>query len=671
MSTMIEKPVLRESELRRLGECLQEPEFRGLLLEYVREVSGNEAQVESQLLQAAVLAQEDEVEVLKPSGGFVLQESEGRAYVNLCIESKVGRPSPGETKGLWSIPYAMPSSSRPHANADGSIAALYDVLFHPSALKKASRNRRFKVALRETALSAVLKADPTLSKESFRLLPHVSYLGKPRPLLLRPQKPEFTLKYREASPKVSRPLTTLLDVHLPEFSGAANIDLDVSRRSVSLKTSEPVPYFLHLPLSYPVDEEKGSAKFDKNTRILHVSIPIIPIKKKKMERLLSVDSGIDSDDVTEALANSPEGTETEDEVDQEESDIRRAMFPSHRLDLEEDSLSFTLDVRNIDPDSLVTTPFSSERLRGYRIAFSTLGSGLVRYDYSFAFAISFGDSGILEELPQPKPELWDNSLTFLLPLRPSHLDCLVGKGPGELRPIANPSLKELRANIGEVKPLKKEEEKPVDKIVQKDLPKAEPKKESSGRFSVTPLDSSEAGKEILPPLPPLIPSQPPPPTSSSSIRGILKRRVRSYSESQADQIRRWEEAAASLTHHGLQGLQEEETTEEDEEEEEGGISNLERKKSVRFNDIVQRQTFRANASILGQRMKNMKKNEQKKRKNALRERRASEGDAEKESPPSLRDSGVFSEEDIAPKSRDDALSVFRQSETLMFELDEE
>ncbi|QQP55202.1 Dynein_ axonemal_ assembly factor 2, partial [Caligus rogercresseyi] len=118
MSTMIEKPFYERANF---------PEFRGLLLEYVREVSGNEA-------QAAVLAQEDEVEVLKPSGGFVLQESEGRAYVNLCIESK--------TKGLWSIPYAMPSSSRPHANADGSIAALYDVLFHPSALKKASRNRR-------------------------------------------------------------------------------------------------------------------------------------------------------------------------------------------------------------------------------------------------------------------------------------------------------------------------------------------------------------------------------------------------------------------------------------------------------------------------------------------------------------------------------------------------
>ena len=56
------------------------------------------------------------------------------------------------------------------------------------------------------------------------------------------------------------------------------------------------------------------------------------------------------------------------------------------------------------------------------------------------------------------------------------------------------------------------------------------------------------------------------------------------------------------------------------------------KKSVRFNEVVQRQIFRSNSSILGQKYKNMKKNEQKMRKRGARgniaaERRASEGDA--------------------------------------------
>jgi dynein assembly factor 2 len=50
------------------------------------------------------------------------------------------------------------------------------------------------------------------------------------------------------------------------------------------------------------------------------------------------------------------------------------------------------------------------------------------------------------------------------------------------------------------------------------------------------------------------------------------------------------------------------------------------RKSVRFSEVVHRQVFRSNSSILGQKMKNTKKAEQKKRR-AI-ERRASEGDAE-------------------------------------------
>ena len=47
------------------------------------------------------------------------------------------------------------------------------------------------------------------------------------------------------------------------------------------------------------------------------------------------------------------------------------------------------------------------------------------------------------------------------------------------------------------------------------------------------------------------------------------------------------------------------------------------KKSVRFNEVVLRQVYRSNSSILGQKHKNQKKAEQKRRKAG---RRASEGD---------------------------------------------
>merc|ERR1712043_28968 len=62
------------------------------------------------------------------------------------------------------------------------------------------------------------------------------------------------------------------------------------------------------------------------------------------------------------------------------------------------------------------------------------------------------------------------------------------------------------------------------------------------------------------------------------------------------------------------------------------------KKSVRFNEVVQRQIFRSNSSILKQKRKSEKRTEQRLKKRGstvnMKERRASEGDAE-----SLLDAG--------------------------------
>merc|ERR1712203_973293 len=62
---------------------------------------------------------------------------------------------------------------------------------------------------------------------------------------------------------------------------------------------------------------------------------------------------------------------------------------------------------------------------------------------------------------------------------------------------------------------------------------------------------------------------------------------------------------------------------EDENQLKNGEDSMGSKKSVRFNEVVLRQVYRSNSSILGQKHKNQKKAEQKRRKAG---RRASEGD---------------------------------------------
>lgn len=53
------------------------------------------------------------------------------------------------------------------------------------------------------------------------------------------------------------------------------MELDIEERLLSLD-SQDGPYRLRLPLSYPVQEEEGSARFDKSKRELIITLPVRP-----------------------------------------------------------------------------------------------------------------------------------------------------------------------------------------------------------------------------------------------------------------------------------------------------------------------------------------------------------------------------------------------------------
>jgi hypothetical protein len=119
-------------------------------------------------------------------------------------------------------------------------------------------------------------------------------------------------------------------------------------------------------------------------------------------------------------------------------------------------------------------------------------------------------------------------------------------------------------------------------------------------------------------------------------RGILKRCVRrcfseshATSQASADNLA-WSNSIFDAISTTVSGSPSSSTNSEDNRMPEDSIS---LKKSVRFNEVVQRQIFRSNSSIMKQKRKNEKRNEQKLRKRGGRanmavERRASEGDAE-------------------------------------------
>jgi len=116
--------------------------------------------------------------------------------------------------------------------------------------------------------------------------------------------PQYSIKYRSSTDMQdhviqpqenvvsSRPKELVVQVELPLLDSANGVDLDVQEKSLSLVREEAPCYRLHIDLPFPVDEEKGSAKFDKSKKVLGVSLPVKAAPQLKAERLSSSDSGI-------------------------------------------------------------------------------------------------------------------------------------------------------------------------------------------------------------------------------------------------------------------------------------------------------------------------------------------------------------------------------------------
>ena len=77
------------------------------------------------------------------------------------------------------------------------------------------------------------------------------------------------------------------------MSSAKSVELDVEEKKMTLESTEPAEYHLVVNFAYPVDEEKGSAKFDRSTHMLLITLPVKVDNSSAINRLTSTDSGID------------------------------------------------------------------------------------------------------------------------------------------------------------------------------------------------------------------------------------------------------------------------------------------------------------------------------------------------------------------------------------------
>lgn len=101
-----------------------------------------------------------------------------------------------------------------------------------------------------------------------------------------PTKPNYTLKYRSYmdiqdfrcsrnSGQSPRPKEIVVTIDVPLLKEVTGARVEARERRLLLESQNPA-YRLELPLAYPVDEEKGEAKFSKQKRQLTVTLPVLP-----------------------------------------------------------------------------------------------------------------------------------------------------------------------------------------------------------------------------------------------------------------------------------------------------------------------------------------------------------------------------------------------------------
>ena len=427
--------------------------------------------------------------------------------------------STGKSGIRWSVPYCQ-SRPRQETDSKGIPCDVYDVIFHPEAGVLASKDPRMKDLLNTTAVDAIEKAfGLSLDRKNLKS-PKLKYKGQFRPTVIREpfgsnsntstelktqdaivdtisdlveeqasvscktddvKQPEYTLKYKNthvdldpapdnilSSSDPCRPTELVVEIYLPEMTSAKGVDLDVLERQLTLNSMEPERYHLNLRLPYPVDEEAGGAKFDKSSRMLIVTLPVKPGQiQKPVVRVVSTDSGIglDMEEKRFSLEQQPINDDIPDIRDNQESEehvkenVEKFILPNYTSNIYEEFMVFKLDVKNVDPDSLVKDELilREDKEAGFSLSFVNIGAGMVPMKYGFKMAFVLDEANedskfnrsILEDM---EVEVWDNNIIVQLALPQNCKQYKVGSCIDDMKeyPLNHP-LRNLKKKMDKIK----------------------------------------------------------------------------------------------------------------------------------------------------------------------------------------------------------------------------
>jgi len=264
--------------------------------------------------------------------------------------------------------------------------------------------------------------------------------------------------------------------------------------------------------------------------------------------------------------------------------LAEASLPPYTCNIYEGLMVFTINVRNVKVDSLQKAILKDEK--GYQLSFHTLGQGFVPFHYGFCLAFDFEKAGTCH-LDDLEIEIWDNNMILQLSMPKTGCTgyqvgiCQADLESGKTDILPLPRLEAVKEKcflMGKKKGQDVKEKPELDSDDSEELQTEEKDKErhSSGEsidsavcFSTptSPIKSESPHRFLV--IPSDLGKQ------DSNVKGIL-RRTRGYSETNVDFLR-----MASPAESETSTIAEEDAEDEVKRE----------KKSVRFNEVVQRLHF--------------------------------------------------------------------------------
>lgn len=238
---------------------------------------------------------------------------------------------------------------------------------------------------------------------------------------------DFTLD-RNAKMNSVFPKELVIEITVPLISSANEINLDIEEKRLVLKSKSSAKYYLDLILPFTVNEQEGSAKFDKATKKLTV---VLHTKQRPLlkENSYESDSGYPQTDSSEdeeeeknkACVNVEEISSTnfisEDSLQTKEinNSVCKTFldstigytFPTFACNSLDDQICFIIQIKNIDPSSLDYQLTS----RTLHLKFHSIASGYFPQHYAFFLQLS-ERAIILKENVTLEP--WDNNLTLTI-----------------------------------------------------------------------------------------------------------------------------------------------------------------------------------------------------------------------------------------------------------------